>query len=167
MALGGAGACSDDRGGHPQSEVSVEMTGSVGRVERPPYAWVAVGLQLFTSLMAIPVGVAMIADPNGSPLGIPHEWIAASPFGSFLLPGITLLAMNGLGQLAAAILVWRRHPVAPWLTGALGVGLMIWIVVQVLTVPFWILQPLMFAVGAAEGLVALAWLRRLGAMRLK
>lgn len=142
------------------------MTGAVRRIERPTYAWLAVALQLFTSLMAVPVGIAMIADPHGSPLGIPHEWIAASPFGSFLLPGITLLVMNGLGQLAAAVLVWRRHPLGPWLTGTLGVGLMVWIAVQVLMVPFSILQPLMFGIGVAEGLMALFWLRHIGALRL-
>lgn len=142
------------------------MIRSARPIERPSYAWLAVALQLFTSLMAIPVGVAMIVDPNGSPLGIPHEWIAASPFGSFLVPGITLLVMNGLGQLAAAVLVWRRHPLGPWLTGALGVGLMVWIAVQVLTMPFSILQPLMFGIGIAEGGLALMWLRRIGALRI-
>ena len=80
--------------------------------------------------------------------------------------GITLLVMHGLGQLAAAVLVWRRHPLGPWLTGTLGVGLMVWIAVQVLMVPFSILQPLMFGIGVAEGLMALFWLRHIGALRL-
>ena len=39
------------------------------RVERPGYAWIAVGLQLFTALMAIPVGLQLIANPEGAPLG--------------------------------------------------------------------------------------------------
>jgi len=122
-------------------------------------------MQLFTSAMAIPVSLAMILDPNGSPLGIPHEWIASSPFASFLVPGITLLVMNGFGQLGAAVLIWRREPMAPWATGALGVGLMVWIIVQVTMIPFSILQPVMFAIGAAEGVVALFWLRRIGQLR--
>ena len=142
------------------------MTESVRRIERPSYAWLAVALQLFTSAMAIPVSIAMIANPDGSPLGIPHEWIASSPFASFLLPGITLLVMNGFGQLGGAVLIWRRHHKAPWATGALGIGLMVWIVVQVTMIPFSILQPVMFAIGAVEGFVALFWLRRLGALRL-
>jgi hypothetical protein len=74
--------------------------------------------------------------------------------------------MNGLGQLAAAVLVWRRHPLGPWLTGALGVGLMVWIAVQVLVVPFSVLQPLMFGIGLAEAGLALFWLRRIGALRI-
>jgi hypothetical protein len=142
------------------------MTESVRRIERPAYAWLAVALQLFTSAMAIPVSIAMIANPDGSPLGIPHEWIATTPFASFLVPGITLLVMNGIGQLGGAVLIWRRHPMAAWATGALGVGLMVWIAVQVTMIPFSILQPVMFAIGAVEGIVALFWLRRLGALRL-
>ncbi len=131
------------------------------RVPRPAYAWLAVALQLFTALMAVPVGIAMIVDANGSPLGIPHDWIAGSPFGSFLVPGIVLLAMNGIGQLSAAILVWQRHPWAPWVTGFFAVGLMTWIGVQVLVIPFSALQPALFAVGLVEGIIALSWLLEL------
>ncbi len=129
------------------------------RIPRPGYAWIAVALQLFTAIMAVPVGLAMILDANGSPLGIPHDWIAGTPFGSFLVPGIVLLVMNGAGQLAAAILVWQRHPLAPWLTGFFAVGLMTWIAVQVVVIPFSVLQPVLFGVGVVEGFVALFWLR--------
>ena len=64
--------------------------------------------------------------------------------------------MNGVGQLVAAALIVVRHPLAPWLTGALGVGLMTWIAVQVAMMPFSPLQPVMFVIGAVEGVVALA-----------
>jgi hypothetical protein len=43
---------------------------------------------------------------------------------------------------------------------------MVWIAVQVTMIPFSILQPVMFAIGAVEGIVGLFWLRRLGALRL-
>ena len=121
------------------------------RVERPGYAWIAVGLQLFTALMAIPVGLQLIANPEGGPLGLPQAWIDATPFGSWLVPGLVLLTMNGLGQLVAAALIVARHPLAPWLTGALGIGLMIWIAVQVVMLPFSPLQPVIFVIGAIEG----------------
>ncbi len=129
------------------------------RIRRPTYAWIAVALQVFTAVMATPVGLAMILDADGSPLGIPHDWIAGSPFGSFLVPGVVLLCMNGVGQLSAAILVWQRHPWAPWVTGFFAVGLMTWIGIQVIVIPFSALQPALFAVGLVEGFVALTWLR--------
>jgi hypothetical protein len=60
------------------------------------------------------------------------------------------------------VLIVMRHPVAPWLTAVLGIGLMVWIGVQVLLMPFHPLQPIMFTIGLVEGVVALAWLRRAG-----
>jgi hypothetical protein len=136
------------------------------RIERPGYAWIGVATEVFVGIMAVPVGLVMIADPHGSPVGIPHEWIADSPFGSYLLPGIFLLAVNGIGQLVAAGLAIARHWLAPWLMGALGIGLIVWIGVQVLIIPLSFLQPLIFAIGVVQGFVSLFWLRRLGLLRL-
>lgn len=135
-----------------------QLTGAAP-VERPGWAWVGVGLQLFVGVMAVPVGLVMIADPHGSPVGIPQEWIAGSPFGSYLLPGVFLLLVNGIGQLAAAALAIGRHWLAPWAMAALGAGLLIWIAVQVLIIPLSFLQPLIFAIGILQGLVALLWIR--------
>ena len=135
------------------------------RVERPAYAWVAVALQVVVGLAAIPVGLQLMAEADGAPLGLPQAWIDATPFGSWLVPGLFLFAMNGIGQLVAAALIVVRHPVAPWLTGALGVGLMIWIAVQAALMPAHVLQPILFTVGTIEGVVALLWLRRLGLVR--
>jgi hypothetical protein len=51
--------------------------------------------------------------------------------------------------------------------GALGVGLIVWIVVQVLVMPevFW-LQGVFGAIGVALGFIALFWLRRTGQLRV-
>ena len=131
------------------------------RVDRPRWVWIGIGLQIFVGVMAVPVGLAMILDPNGNPVGIPHEWIAESPFGSFLIPGLFLLLVNGFGQLAAAALAIARHWLAPWVMGGLAVALITWISVQVLIIPLSVLQPLIFVIGVVQGFVALFWLRRL------
>jgi hypothetical protein len=61
----------------------------------------------------------------------------------------------------------RRHWTAPWLTGVLGVGLIIWILVQLAVMPeTMILQWIFLATGIALGFVALFWLRRTGQLRL-
>lgn len=132
------------------------------RVERPAYAWLAVVLQVVVGVSALPIGITMMTNAEGAPLGLPQAWIDATPFASYLVPGLFLFAMNGIGQLLAAGLIVYRHRLAPWLTGALGVGLMIWIAVQVATMPSHVLQPVMFTIGMIESLVALFWLRRLG-----
>jgi hypothetical protein len=130
------------------------------RIERPAYAWIAVALQLLTAVAAIPVGLEMVRNPEGAPLGLPQAWIDATVFGSYLLPGLFLFAINGIGQLVAAAAIVLRNAAAPWLTGVLGVGLMIWIAVQVAMMPFHPLQPIIFVVGLIEAVVAAAWLRR-------
>jgi hypothetical protein len=129
------------------------------RVVRPGWVWIAVALQIFVGVMAVPVGLLMIADPTGDPVGIPNEWIANTPFGSFLIPGLFLLFVNGIGQLAAATLAVMRHWFAPWLMGGLGLGLVVWIAVQVLIIPLSFLQPTILVIGVAQCFVALFWLR--------
>ena len=134
-----------------------------GRVERPVYVWLAVALEVFTGVLAIPVGILFITDPTGQSLQIPQGWIERTVFGSYLIPGLYLLVVNGAGMLVLAGLSVMRHWSAPWLTGALGVGLITWIAVQLLVMPeTMFLQPIFLAVGFALGFIALFWLRRTG-----
>ena len=136
-------------------------------VERPAIVWIAVALEIFTAIGAVPVGLMFLADPSGKVVQVPQGWIEATPFGSYLIPGLCLLAVNGLGMLALAALTVRRHWLAPWLTGTLGVGLIAWIVVEIVALPetMW-LTWIFLAVGLALGFVALFWLRRTGQLRM-
>ncbi len=147
--------------------MQVQFMPATNRVERPAFVWLAVFLEVATSIMAIPVGWWFIGDPSGKVMGLPAGWIEATPFGTYLIPGIYLFAMNGLGMLLLAGLTVRRHWIAPWLTGVLGVGLIIWILVQLAVMPeTMILQWIFLATGIALGFVALFWLRRTGQLRL-
>ncbi len=137
------------------------------RVDRPRYAWVAFVLAVFTGLLAIPVGLMFLADPTGGSIGVPQGWIEATLFGSYVIPGIYLFAVNGLGMLLLAALIVIRHWSAPWLTAILGVGLIVWILVQLLVMPeTMFLQWIFLATGVVLGVVALFWLRRTGQLRL-
>lgn len=144
------------------------MTGVGGqRVERPRYAWVAVALEVFTAVGAIPVGVMFLQDTTGGLVQMPKGLIETTVFGSYLVPGLYLLLVNGLGMQLAALLTVRRHPLAPWLTGALGVGLVIWILVEILLLPLTMILTWVFlASGFVLGFIALFWLRRTGQLRL-
>lgn len=134
---------------------------------RPAYVWIAVLLELFTALGAIPVGLALVRDPSGAGIGLPHEWIEATPFGSYLVPGLYLLAMNGVGMLVVAGLSIVRHPTAPWLTGILGTGLLVWILVQLVVMPEASpLQAVFGAIGVVLMGISALWLRRTGQLRL-
>ncbi|HET9519581.1 MAG TPA: hypothetical protein VFO73_00880 [Candidatus Limnocylindrales bacterium] len=147
--------------------MQIQFMPATNRVERPAFVWLAVVLEIATGIMAIPVGWWFIGDPSGKVMGLPGGWIEATPFGSYLIPGIYLFAMNGLGMLLLAALTVRWHWTAPWLTGVLGVGLIIWILVQLAVMPeTMILQWIFLATGIALGFVALFWLRRTGQLRL-
>ena len=145
----------------------VQLASRSHRVERPAYAWIAAALEVFTGIFAVPVGWSFIQDPTGAALGIPQGWIEATIFGSYLIPGLYLLAINGVAMFGLAALTAVRHWVAPWLTGTLGVGMIIWIAVEILVLPeTMVLTWVFLAVGFVLGFVALFWLRRTGQMQL-
>jgi hypothetical protein len=137
------------------------------RIERPAYVWLAIALEVFTAVGAIPVGLIFLGDPSGKSMQIPEEWIRNTVFGTFAIPGLYLVFVNGLAMLIAAALSIVRHWLAPWLTGALGVGLIAWIAVQIVVMPEqMILQPIFMAIGFVLGFVALFWLQRTGQLML-
>jgi hypothetical protein len=108
-------------------------------------------LQAFISLGAVAGGLALILKPDGSNLGLPLEWLRGSPFSNYLIPGLVLLVVNGLGSLAGGVASFFRYRYAGEIAVALGAFLMMWIVAQV----WWIglshwLQPLYFGFGGVE-----------------
>ena len=132
-------------------------------IARPWYAWAGALLELVTGILAIPVGIAFLLDPTGGSMQIPQGWIEATPFGSYLLPGLYLLLVNGIVMIAAAVLSTAGHWIAPWLTGVLGVGLIIWIAVQILVLPeTMILTWVFLTIGLVLATIAFFWLRRTG-----
>jgi len=108
-------------------------------------------LQAFVALGALPCGVLLMVFPDGHVLKMPLSMLEGSPFSTFFLPGLVLFAVNGIGQATAAVLSFRRHRFAGHAGAVMGLGLMIWIFVQVSMIGggHW-LQYLYFAIGAAE-----------------
>jgi hypothetical protein len=94
------------------------------------YIWLGV-LQVLIGIGAVGGGLMLVLDPSGQNLGTPLEMLEGTPFKTFLIPGIVLLVINGLGSLAGAILSFMRHQYAGYVAMALGVFLVAWILVQV------------------------------------
>lgn len=137
------------------------------RVGRPWYGWLGAIVAVLTGIGAVPVGIMFITDPTGKALQLPAGWIEATPFGTYLVPGLHLLAINGVAMFVLAALIVRRHWVAPWLTAILGVGLIIWILVEIVVMPeTMFLTWIYLGLGLLLGFVALFWLRRTGQLRL-
>ena len=142
---------------------SIHLQPAARPMARPGYVWIAVVLELFTAVGAIPVGLQLVRDPSGAAIGLPSAWIESSPFGSYLVPGLYLVAMNGVGMLVVAGLSVARHPTAPWLTGILGTGLLVWILVQLVLMPeVSPLQAVFGSIGVVLMGISVLWLRATG-----
>jgi hypothetical protein len=147
--------------------VHAQLLPTAQPVARRSYVWLAIGLEVFTAIPAMIVGIQLLMDTTGASVGFPAGWIEATPFGSYLVPGLYLLLVNGFGMLVLAWLSVVRHWTAPWLTGVLGTGLVIWILVQLVVMPeFSFLQAIFGAVGVALVGISLTWLRSSGQLRL-
>lgn len=131
--------------------------------KHPVSLWLLKGLMLGLGLSALPPGVSMILDPSGQGLGFPSGALEHSPFRNYTIPGYLLMVFIGLLPLVAWYGLWRRprwstlQRMLPFqkqhwswtLSLASGIGLMIWILVQITMVPYFFLQPLMFIWGAS------------------
>ena len=116
-------------------------------------------LQLFIGLGAVGGGLVLILDPSGSNLGIPVELLKSTPFSTYLVPGIVLLMVNGLGSLVGAVASFTRHRLAGETAMALGVFLVAWIMLQVYWFAgFYWLHALYLGLGLLE--FVLGWLLR-------
>ena len=89
------------------------------------------------------------------------EMLANSPFSDFLIPGIALFLFNGIYHLISAILCILHNNFAPYFAAIAGIGLIIWILVQVYAIGLnSYLQPVYFAVGFSELLLSLILIKR-------
>jgi hypothetical protein len=94
------------------------------------FTWLGL-LQLFIGVGAVAGGLGLALDPSGESLGIPLELLEETPFGTFLIPGIVLFAVNGVCSLTGAIASLARHRHAGHAAVALGAFLIAWILLQV------------------------------------
>jgi len=114
---------------------------------------------LVVGLGALFGGALAIIDPYGTLFRMPVEVLKKGPFSSFLIPGLFLFFIVGLGHLFSFTAVRRRWKLHPYISGGAGCILMSWIVIQCYimeSVHF--LHVIFFAAGLAEGLAALLML---------
>jgi hypothetical protein len=125
---------------------------------RPPALWALVVPMAFLSIGGAYGGLSFLADRTGSGLGADPSWLEGTPVGDFLLPGLFLFGVYGIG--AAVLiggLIWRRPAWALWSRhwswlGTIGMGaiLIAWIVYELLIFDDrMILQPILITVGLA------------------
>lgn len=132
------------------SSVSESGVGDSHDQKRPRWSYLLLASLVFLGGGAIYGGVSFILDPTGGMLGIPSQWIQDSPFGSYLIPGVFLLVVLGVGSFVTVFGIARRR-VWAWPVGiALGIVTVLWIVVQYGVIQqYFFLQPVIAGVGTA------------------
>ena len=113
-------------------------------------------LHLFVGIGAVAGGLAAILNPV-APLGMAVDSVPGFPFDSFLIPGIILFGLVGIGNLVAAAPVYLKRRWLGYPSGVLGCALMGWIVIQcVMLGSIVALHVIFFCLGAVMACLALA-----------
>lgn len=118
---------------------------------------------LFIGLGAVGGAACMLIDPSGKALGMDAMLpffqkmpLAELLFQDFVFSGISLLIVNGLTNLTAAVLLLRRKHAGVVLGGVFGVTLMLWICIQFWLFPLNFMSTLYFFFGLAQALTGYA-----------
>ena len=94
----------------------------------------AISLTAFTGINAIIAGFLFIIDPSGSKIGLTTDYLQTSPFKNYLIPGIILFTLIGLGCSICAYFIIIKNKYASGLLQCEGVLLTGWILVQMVKV---------------------------------
>ena len=130
------------------------------RSRRTWQAWTLVAVELFVTYQAVSGGIGLMTDS----WGLPTEWLARTPFETWVGPGWLLIGLIGVPHLVAAlpILLLPARARLGILAGLLAGGsLWVWIVMQLaLLQVYFFLQPVIAIIGVLEAGLAYWWLRR-------
>ena len=125
-------------------------------------------LTIFIAVGAVGGAVMMWMDPTGVSWGgepMLDLLRAKMPwpdvlFKNFIPSGFALLAVNGLPQLLAALMLFKKHPWAYWACLVCGIILMLWIVLEWWIWGFVALSNIFFMLGLVETIVAAICLKQ-------
>jgi len=140
----------------PPSNVSRPAT--LTRRER-----VLVGLELFLAVGAVAGGGGMLLDSSGHGQGLPNNLLEGTPFSSYVVPGIVLLAINAVLPTLVAVLAIGRQPIARLGHLAVASALAGWLAGETFFLgPASWMQPFFFAYAVVIGLLGVGVLREAG-----
>ncbi|HEX7604650.1 MAG TPA: flavodoxin domain-containing protein [Polyangiaceae bacterium] len=119
-------------------DVAQQLAAQPAQAPRPASAFAPlpsraaiVSLCLAAGLTAMGGGAVLVASPDGSLLQMPLWMLEHSPFHDFLVPGLLLLLVVGAGNTWSAMLHLRRSDNAPMASAVTGMGLVVWILVEI------------------------------------
>lgn len=108
----------------------------------------------FVGLGAIGGGMMAILNPDG-PGGMAVDVLKNSPFSNFLIPGIILFTVIGLGNIFSVITMLLKSKYR-YISSVFGWALVIWIIVQCIMLQMVIyLHVLFFIIGLVQSILAM------------
>ncbi len=118
---------------------------------------------LFIGIGAIAGGLSMIIDPSGKAMHMDAmlPFFQKLPFADvvfqdFLFSGFALLIVNGLTNLTAAVLLYRKKKLGVILGGLFGITLILWICIQFYMFPLNFMSTAYFLFGLCQAITGFA-----------
>ena len=96
--------------------------------------WLSVALLLLNGIAACFGGYALVHDPSGAAVQLSPDLLHNTPFATYLIPGIILLVVIGVGNIVVATLAAVNTSQYPKLIAASGCILVGWIAAQILMI---------------------------------
>lgn len=118
---------------------------------------IAIFLMLFNAMGAIFGGWSLIQDPTGGDLQMPISFLEHSPFNDYFIPGIILLAVNGIFCLVAMFMTIFQMKHYIWMILVQGALLTGWIIIQMIMLRYiYYLHYVLGGIGLS--LICIAWI---------
>jgi hypothetical protein len=112
-------------------------------------------LHTFVGLGALGGGIMAILNPKG-PGGMPIDALKNSPFSDFLIPGIILFTVIGLGNVFSAAMFLLKSRFQGYISSVFSWALVIWIIVQCIMLNAVVyLHVIFFIIGFVEAILSI------------
>ena len=122
---------------------------------RGPTVWALMALLTIQGLGGLAGGASLVAGPHGEVMHMPVSYLNGSPFSDYTIPGLALGLILGVLPLITFVGVRRAYPWAWYASFSVGCGLVIFETVEVLIIPYNILQPVFYTVGVLIAAITL------------
>ncbi|WP_136687580.1 hypothetical protein [Halorhabdus amylolytica] len=93
-------------------------------------AWLLIVLTGSLGVRGLLGGGQFIVDPSGDLVGLSTAELSGSPFSDFLLPGIVLFVVLGLGPILVVVGLTRERRWAWWGAVGVSVALIAWVLAE-------------------------------------
>ncbi len=93
--------------------------------------FLTIALLVFLGISAVPGGLALILQPDGSNLNFDLSMLFKTPFTNFFIPGIILFLLFGIGSFILSWITYFKSKFHPFFIVLIGMALFVWLTVEI------------------------------------